>query len=73
MTVIKPVSAVAPPRLPRHPSELSTVVTWIESRVSSLEAVAKADVSSAETWIKANWPHFITWAGTAWLIVKHVL
>jgi hypothetical protein len=47
--------------------------TPTESRLAALEAKLKADESSLATWIKANWPHFVTWLAGAWLIVKHLL
>lgn len=45
----------------------------IEQRLQALEAKAKTDVTGAEAWLKANWAHFVTWAGIAYTIVKHVV
>ena len=45
----------------------------VKNRLTALEAKAEADAKSVEAWFKANWPHFVTWGGAAWLVVKHAL
>ena len=51
-------------------STVDADIADIKARIATLEADASADFSKAEAWVKANWPHFITWAGTAFAAVK---
>lgn len=49
---------------PKSTTVGTTVDSWIadfHARIASLEASAKTDESKAVTWIKTNWPHFVTW------------
>jgi hypothetical protein len=64
MSTIQPVTAVP------------TASLSLEQRVQALELKVKTtvdtDVSAAEKWLKANWPHFITWLGVAYAAMKHL-
>lgn len=50
--------------------ELDAQLEVIKARVALLEADAKTAWSDVVTWVKANWPHFVTWGATAALAVK---
>lgn len=45
----------------------------IKAHLAALEAKAAADEKAVSTWIKNQWPHFVTWAGSAWIILKHLV
>ena len=47
--------------------------------MSSPMNAIKADIAKVEAegsklwaWIKSNWGHFVTWAGVAYTILKHL-
>lgn len=67
MATIAPVSTV---------TAVPTASLSLEQRIQALELKVKTavetDVSKGEAWLKANWPHFITWLGVAWTVVRHV-
>lgn len=46
----------------------------VKARLAVLEADAKTDWSDVTAWVKANWPHFVTWGmGVAGAIKLGVL
>jgi hypothetical protein len=49
-----------------------STITQIESAIASALAKTKAEESKIVIWLKANWGHFISWAGIAYSIFKHV-
>lgn len=48
-------------------------IEWLHTRITALEAKAQADAKSVAAWLKANWPHFVTYAGLGYAFVKHIL
>lgn len=51
---------------------MSTTPTDIESRIQKLEAKAKAEEGKIWTFLKTHWAHFVSWAGIAYTILKHL-
>jgi hypothetical protein len=48
----------------------TSVGAKLDSLIASAEAKAKADETALKTWIGKNWPHFLTWLGVAYPILK---
>ena len=42
----------------------------LKARVAALEGDASAFWTKQITWLKANWPHLVTWATSATVAVK---
>jgi hypothetical protein len=61
-----------PTAAPAPVAAAASVATSVESRVAALEAKAKSDVSKVAAFLKANWAHFVTWAGVAYSLYKHL-
>lgn len=57
--------------------EIDAEFAVLKARVALLESDAKTAWADVVAWVKAQWPHFVTWAGTAAVAVKafgvHVL
>jgi hypothetical protein len=45
-------------------------VAALKARVAALEGDASAFWTKQITWLKANWPHLVTWATSATIAVK---
>jgi hypothetical protein len=44
-----------------------------ESRLAAIEAKLVANEKTVAAWFRANWAHFVTWAGVlAPFILKHI-
>jgi hypothetical protein len=52
---------------------LTRVETILETGVKTAEADVVSDFDKVKAWFVANWPHFVTWAGGVYLVVKHVV
>jgi len=50
--------------------EVDAELALVKARLAVLEADAKTDWADVVAWVKSEWPHFVTWAGTAALAVK---
>ena len=50
---------------PSFGQSIDAEITVIKARVASLEAGAKSDWKVLVAWVKAQWPHFVTWAALA--------
>jgi hypothetical protein len=54
-----------------------TASLTVEQRLENLEGKIKTDVETEETkvkaWFTANWPHFVTWLGGAYILLKHLV
>lgn len=66
-------ATTAPVAAPTLGQGIDAKVTWLEARIAVLEADAKTDWGKLVAWLKVQWPHFITWGGTAWLVIKNGL
>lgn len=54
-------------------AKLDAELTLLKARLGVVEATAKTDWAKGLAWVKAQWPHFVTWGGAAWLVVKNGL
>ena len=45
-------------------------IVVLKARVAAVEAAANTDWSDVKAWVKTNWPHFLTWASTAFVAAK---
>jgi hypothetical protein len=50
--------------------DLDKEVAVVKARLAVLEAKGKTDWVEVKAWVGANWPHFVTWASAALVIVK---
>lgn len=67
MSSVPPVITPAPTPVP------APAVPWyqgIETKLAALATKLKTDEGNVVTWLKANWPHFVTWLGGA-LVILH--
>ena len=46
-------------------SAIDAEVVLVKARLAALEAAGKTDWADVKAWVKANWPHFVTWATVA--------
>lgn len=51
-------------------AEIDGELAVLKARLAVLEADGKTAWSDVVAWVKAQWPHFVTWAGTALVVVK---
>ena len=58
----------------------STLGTKVDSLIAEWgawkaaeEAKAKAAEKAVSTWVKANWPHFVTWLGVAYTVMRKLI
>lgn len=65
-----PVATPAPAPSKSVGQEVDAELAVIKARVAVLEADAKTAWADVVAWVKAQWPHFVTWAGTAAVAVK---
>lgn len=78
MTNIQPKQAAAAVAVPNTAGmtveqRLTQVETKVETYIKAGETDVESDFTKAKAWFVANWPHFVTWAAGAWLVVKHVV
>lgn len=66
MTTISPIAK------PSLGQTFDADLAALHTRVSVLEAKAEADAKSAWAWLKAQWPHFVTWLGVGYAVLKHL-
>jgi hypothetical protein len=71
MTHVKSVKATTTPATLGQ--EIDVEITSLHNRVTALESKVKTDAEEALAWLKAQWPHFVTWAGVAFVALKGVL
>lgn len=45
-------------------------VAVLKAKMAALEAAAVAKEHALVTWVKTNWPHFVTWVSTALMGLK---
>lgn len=50
--------------------DLDKEVAVIKAKIAVLEAKGKTDWAEVKAWVGANWPHFVTWATGALVLVK---
>lgn len=65
-----PTTAATPAPSKTIGQEVDAELAVIKARVAVLEADAKTAWADVVAWVKAQWPHFVTLAGTAALAVK---
>lgn len=64
------VPPVIPPASPTVPAPSVPWYSAIEAKLAALAAKLKTEEGDVVTWLKANWPHFVTWLGGA-LVILH--
>ncbi len=50
-------------------STIDQELAVVKARLAVLESDASTDWSKVKAWLGTNWPHFVTWAGGALLVV----
>ena len=48
----------------------ATIGQTVDAEIAVLEAKGKTDWAEVKAWVGANWPHFVTWASAALVVVK---
>lgn len=46
-------------------SSVDAELAVVKARLAVLESAVSTDWAKVKAWFGANWPHFVTWAGTA--------
>ena len=49
--------------------DIDKEIAVVKARIAVLEADGKTDWAAAKAWVKANWPHFVTWAAAGYTAV----
>ena len=78
MTNIQPKAAAAAVTMPvttgmTVEQRLTQVETKVETFLKAGEADLESDWTKVKAWFVANWPHFVTWGGGVYLVLKHLV
>jgi hypothetical protein len=51
-------------------AEIAKIEAVFTADEAAIVAKVKAEVPVALAWLKANWPHILTWGGVGFLVLK---